>query len=114
NTALLQYRNGELDFLLSFPAGQRDAVMEEFADHVNEIPGLNVRYFGFKMDTGFFSDKPLVRKAFNYAFNRELVWNELMEGARFPATLGVLPPEMPASTPATIYTYDVERAAALL
>lgn len=114
NTALGMYRNGELDFLFGFPSGQRQAVIDEFSDHFNEIPGLNVRYFGFKMDTGFFSDKPLVRKAFNHAFNRELVWDELMEGARFPATLGVLPPSMPASTPATIYNYDLDRAAELL
>ncbi len=114
NTALGMYRNGELDFLFSFPSGQRQAVIDEFTDQFNEIPGLNVRYFGFKMDTGFFSENPLVRQAFNHAFNKELVWNELMEGARFPATLGVLPPSMPASTPATIYEYDLEKAAALL
>lgn len=114
NTALGMYRNGELDFLFGFPTGQRAAVIEEFSDHFHEIPGLNVRYFGFKMDTGFFADKPLVRQAFNHAFNRELVWNELMEGERFPATLGVLPPSMPNSTPATIYEYDLERAAELL
>jgi ABC-type transport system substrate-binding protein len=37
-----------------------------------------------------------------------------MEGARFPATLGYLPPSMGASTPANIYEYDLERAAELL
>jgi ABC-type transport system substrate-binding protein len=114
NTALGLYRNGELDFLFSFPSGQRQAVIDEFGDQFTEIPGLNVRYFGFKMDQGFFVENPLVRQAFNYAFNRELVWNELMEGARFPADLGVLPPSMSASTPATLYTYDLEKAAALL
>lgn len=114
NTALLQYREGELDMLFSFPTGQRLAVMEEFQNEYMEEPGLNVRYFGFKMDTGFFSENPLVRQAFAHAFNRELVWDELMEGARFPATLGYLPPSMPASTPANIYEYNPERAAELL
>jgi peptide/nickel transport system substrate-binding protein/oligopeptide transport system substrate-binding protein len=114
NTALLQYRAGELDLLLGFPVGQRAATIEEFQDQYSEIPGLNVRYFGFRMNTGFFAENPLVRQAFAHAFNRELVWNELMEGARFPATLGYLPPAMPASTPATIYNFDLERAAELL
>ena len=114
NTALLQYRENELDLLFSFPTGQRLAVIEEFADEYHEAPGLNVRYFGFKMDAGFFADEPLVRQAFAHAFNRELVWDELMEGARFPATLGYLPPSMPASTPAHIYEYNPERAAELL
>ncbi|MBZ0301016.1 MAG: ABC transporter substrate-binding protein [Anaerolineae bacterium] len=114
NTALGMYRNGELDFLFSFPSGQRQAVIDEFSDQFHEIPGLNVRYFGFKMDTGFFSENPLVRQAFNHAFNRDLVWNELMEGARYPADQGVLPPSMPASTPSVQYDYDLEKAAQLL
>lgn len=114
NTALLQYRENQLDFLLGFPTGQRTAVVEEFDADYNERPGLNVRYFGFKMDQGFFAENPLVRQAFAHAFNRELVWNDLMEGARFPATLGYMPPSMPASTPANIYEYNPERAAELL
>ncbi len=114
NTALLQYRENELDILSSLPTGQRTALIEEFADQYSEEAGLNVRYFGFKMDTGFFADQPLVRQAFAHAFNRELVWDELMEGARFPATLGYLPPSMAASTPSNIYEYNLERAAELL
>jgi len=113
-TALLLYRQGDLDFLFGFPDGQRSAVIAEFANDYHEMPGLNVRYFGFRMDTGFFAENPLVRQAFAHAFNRELVWNDLMEGARFPATLGVLPPSMPASTPSITYPYDLERAAELL
>ncbi len=108
------YRESELDFLFGFPTGQRASIIEEFAEEYNEIPGLNVRYFGFDMRQGFFAENPLVRKAFAHSFNRDLVWNELMEGARFPADLGVLPPSMPASTPATIYEYNLERAAELL
>jgi oligopeptide transport system substrate-binding protein len=114
NTGLLNYREGALDFLFSFPSGQRTATIEEFQAEYHEIPGVNVRYFGFKMSTGFFAENPLVRQAFAHAFNRELVWNELMEGARFPATLGYLPPAMPASTPANIYEYNLDAARALL
>ncbi len=114
NTALLQYRQNELDLLYSLPTGQRAALIEEFANEYSEEPGYNIRYFGFKMDTGFFADQPLVRQAFAHAFNRELVWDELMEGARFPATLGYLSPMMAASTPANIYEYNPERAAELL
>jgi ABC-type transport system substrate-binding protein len=114
NTQFLQYVNGDIDFLFSFPSGQRGQILEEYSAEANEIPGLNVRYFGFKMDQGFFAENPLVRKAFNHAFDRELVWNELMEGERYPATLGVLPPSLPASTPSITYPYDMEQAAALL
>ncbi len=114
NTALLDYRAGELDFLFAFPTGQRAAIREEFAAEYNEKPGLHLRYFGFDMSQGFFFENPLVRQAFNHALNRDLIWNELEEGARFPANLGVLPPAMPASTPSITYPYDLERANELL
>jgi ABC-type transport system substrate-binding protein len=115
NTALLLYRENQLDFLWGgfFPTGQRLALVQEFSAEYNEKAGLNVRYFGFKMDQGFFAENPLVRKAFAHAFNRELVWNELMEGARFPADKGYLPPAMPASD-VEAYPYDLTRAAELL
>lgn len=114
NTALLDYRQNEIDFLFDFPTGQLTAVSQEFSDQFNEKPGLHVRYFGFKMSVGFMSENPLVRQAFNYALNRELIWDQLEQGARFPANLGMLPPSMPASTPATIYTYDPVKADQLL
>ena len=114
NTALLDYRENNLDFLFSFPTGQRGAAIEEFGADYHEEPGLHLRYFGFKMSAGFLAENPLVRQALNYAFNRDLVWNELEEGARFPANLGMLPPSFPASTPATIYTYDPVKADQLL
>lgn len=114
NTQLLQYRQNELDFLLGFPTGQRTAIIDEFKAEYNELPGLNVRYFGFKMDKGFFVENPKVRQAFAHAFDRELVWNDLMEGARFPALLGYMPPAMTASTPATIYEFNMDKAAKLL
>ncbi len=114
NTALLQYREGELDFLTGFPTGQRGAVIDEFSSEYQEIPGFNVRYFGFKMDQGFFAENPLVRQAFAHAFNRDLVWNDLMEGARFPADEGYMPPPMDTDPETPLYDYDPAKAADLL
>ncbi len=114
NTALLDYRQGNVDFLFSFPSGQRNAIIEEFTDQYNENPGLHVRYWGFNMNNGFLAENPLVRQAFSHALDRETAWDIFEEGARFPATLGFLVPSMPASTPATIYDFDLDRAAELL
>jgi ABC-type transport system substrate-binding protein len=114
NTQALMYREDELDVLLSFPTGQRALLQEEFADDYHEMPGLNVRYFGFDVSQGFLAENPLVRQAFAHAFNREEVWNVLMEGARFPGDRGVLVPAMPASDVAPVYEYNLERAAELL
>lgn len=114
NTAALAYRANEVDFLFAFPTGQLTALKNEFAEEYHEQPGLHIRYFGFDMKDGYLADKPLVRQAFNYALDRETAWNIVAEGARFPATLGMLVPSIPASTPSTIYNFNMERAAELL
>lgn len=114
NTALLDYREGNLDFLFSFPSGQRQSIIDEFGAEFNEKPGLHIRYWGFNMETGFLSEQPLVRRALAHALDRVTAWDILAEGARFPADLGFLPPSFPASTPATTYPYDLEIAASLL
>jgi ABC-type transport system substrate-binding protein len=66
------------------------------------------------MEDGQLANEPLVRQAMSYALDRETAWNIIDEGARFPANLGFLPPNAPASTPASIYNFDLEQAAALL
>ena len=114
NTALLDYREGNLDFLFSFPDGQRQSVIDEFGDQFHTQPGFHIRYWGFNMVDGQLADEPLVRKAFSYALDRVTAWDIFSEGARFPANLGFLSPLMPASTPSTIYNYDLDKAAELL
>lgn len=112
-TALLQYRQGELDLLLDFPDGQLESIKNEYAAEYHESAGLNVRYWGFKVTEPPFKDNVKLRQAFNYAVDRELIWNVLMEGARVPGTMGVLPPDMPAADVAG-YPYDIEKAKAAL
>ncbi len=114
NTALLDYREDNLDFLFAFPSGQRQAIKDEFGDEFYEIPGLHIRYWGFQFDNEFIASNPLVRQAFSHALDRVTAWDIFEEGARFPANLGMLPPTMPASTPATIYEYDLDKASQLL
>jgi peptide/nickel transport system substrate-binding protein len=114
NTALLDYREDNLDFLFSFPSGQRTAIIEEFGDEFHEEPGLHLRYWGFNMNNGFLSENLLVRQALSHSLDRETAWDVFAEGARFPANLGMLPPSMPAATPSCIYNYDLDRAAELL
>lgn len=108
-TGYLQYRQGEIDVLLDFPDGQFETIKAEFADEYYETTGLNVRYWGFKMDEPPFEGNVALRQAFNYAVDQELIWDILMEGGRFPGTEGVLPPSMPAADVAG-YEYDVEKA----
>jgi ABC-type transport system substrate-binding protein len=60
-----------------------------------------------------FGDNLELRQAFNYAIDRALIWDVLMEGQRRPGDMGVLPPEMPAAD-VPGYTYDLEKAQTLL
>ncbi len=112
-TGMLQYRQGELDLLLAFPEGQLESIKREYSADYHEAAGLNVRYWGFKMTEPPFKDNVKLRQAFNYAVDRDLIWNVLMEGARVPGDLGVLPPDMPAANVAG-YPYDPELAKAAL
>ncbi len=112
-TGMLQYRQGELDLLLAFPEGQLESIKQEYSADYHEAAGLNVRYWGFKMTEPPFKDNVKLRQAFNYAVDRDLIWNVLMEGARVPGDLGVLPPDMPAANVAG-YPYDPELAKAAL
>jgi ABC-type transport system substrate-binding protein len=114
NTALLDYRENNLDFLFSFPSGQRTAVITEFPEDFREKPGLHLRYWGFNMETGFLAENKLVRQALSHTLDRVTAWDIFEEGARFPASLGMLVPAMPASTPATIYDFDLTKAQELL
>lgn len=114
NTALLDYRQDNIDFLFSFPSGQRNAIISEFGDQFSEREGLHVRYWGFNMETGFLAENPLVRQAMAHALDRETAWDIFAEGARFPADQGFLPPSMPASVPECVYPYDLQTAAELL
>jgi len=113
STGLLQYREDELDLLLDIPTAEIKNVRDEFADEYHETPGLNVRYWGFKMSGEPFGDNLKLRQAFNYAIDRDLIWDVLMEGQRRPGTAGVLPPEMPAAD-VPGFSYDLERAQQLL
>ncbi|MBX3140620.1 MAG: ABC transporter substrate-binding protein [Trueperaceae bacterium] len=112
-TGLLMYRQGDLDVLVSFPDGQLQSIKNEFAADYHEGAGLNVAYWGFKMTEPPFGDNVKLRQAFNYAIDRDLLWNVLMEGARVPGNLGVLPPDMPAAN-VQGYAYDLEKAKELL
>jgi len=114
DSALEAYQNNELDFMFDIPGNQRETVLTAFAPDLNELPSLHIRYFGFNLESGFLAENPAVRQAMNYALDRQTAWNDLENGARFPATLGMLPPAMLAAEPTTVYTYDLDTAAALL
>ncbi|MFN2250823.1 MAG: peptide ABC transporter substrate-binding protein [Anaerolineae bacterium] len=110
--ALTRYENGELD---AAPVGAADA--ERVKDPLNPLSsevavgpgGLSVTYVGFNTQAEPFDDVH-VRRAFNYALDRDRLTEIVLLGAVTPVE-SILPPGMPGHTPG-ISPYDFDPAAA--
>lgn len=115
--------NGELEWL-KFEAGEIDVATIPPAEfpYVMKTPALRaltlhktdirVQYLGMNCEMWPFTDVR-VRRAFNYAINREKLV-KLLNG-RGVAARGILPPNLPGSDPAIKgYAYDPDKARRLL
>ena len=113
---LLMYENDELH------AGQVGVTgLEMFYDPTNPLhdefykgpPEFDVAYIGMNTDEPPFDDVN-VRRALNYAIDRETITEVLLEDAAFPAR-GILPPGFPGfNSELPGYEYDPEKARQLL
>ncbi|MDD2206060.1 MAG: ABC transporter substrate-binding protein [Aminobacterium sp.] len=113
SVAYLEFKKGNIDVLPDIPDEYYNEIKEEFGDKFQEIPGLNVQYYGMNQTKAPF-DNVKVRQALNYAINREAI-NELVLNGRYAVAKGVLPPGMPAYNPdMNSYTYNPEKAKELL
>ena len=86
---------------------------EEYGDNFMERPWLGTYYYGMNIEKEPFDDVR-VRKAMNYAINREAMIEIVMNG-RATAAKGVLPPTMFGYNPDLEgYNYNPEKAKELL
>lgn len=78
-------------------------------------PELALYYLGFLTTASPFNDVR-VRKAFNYAVDREAIVNGLLHGVGIPARYGVVPPALVGYEARQVegYTYNPEKAKKLL
>ncbi len=87
---------------------------ETYADSFFERPQLGTFYFGMNMELPPFKDNKPLRQAMNYAINRELL-NELVLNNRQTPASGILPPGMFGYNPDLKgYNYDPAKARELL
>ena len=111
--AYLEFKKGNLDVLPDIPDEYYQEITAQYGDALQEIAGLDVQYYGMNEKVPPFDDIR-VRKALNYAVNREAI-NDLVLNGRYVLARGVLPPGMPAYDPdMRSYSYDPEKAKALL
>ena len=117
------FKNDELDMVWGLPVEEIPNIMgtlEEAKEgknkefEVQSVNSLNVQYYGFKFTSELFSDIN-VRKAFNYAVDRDSLVEFVLEGEGVPAHNGFVPP-MTGYPYETVkgYTYDPEKAKKLM
>lgn len=109
-TALEEYRAGGLDSLDEVPR----EVTPDIKDDVHRYPFMGVGYIGFNLDRPPFKGNADLRKAINYAVDKDYLWNVLLPGGNSPGR-GIIPPGIPGYDPALPgYPHDEAKARALL
>ncbi|KAA3597995.1 MAG: ABC transporter substrate-binding protein [Calditrichaeota bacterium] len=113
-TALEAYKNGEIDFLDELPPGQIQNIRDNSPDDVKEWSQIGTYYIGFNHEKPPFKDNVKLRKAINYAIDRQKIANIIEEGLAIPAS-GILSPGIPGHNPNfSPYKYDLEKAKQLM
>jgi peptide/nickel transport system substrate-binding protein len=102
------FNKGDLDMVYNLPTESIIRILEtkknapEHKKYIKQrTPEMSVQYYEFLTSEGIFKDKR-IRKAFNYAIDRSLIVNKVLEGEAYaPGSHGITPP--------TIKGYDVSQ-----
>jgi ABC-type transport system substrate-binding protein len=114
NTAFLEYRTGGLEITNEVPPGQRVKVREEMASEYLLRQRISTAYVLLNHASGPLSDNPTLRRALNFAVDRERIATVLQEGKDI-ATSRILPAELLGGSPAPVpYRHDPDQARRLL
>lgn len=110
---LLELEKGNIDMMQGLNPTDISKVENNSDLEIKEDPGLNIGYIALHNEKEPFDNK-LVRKAMNYAINKEEICEQLMKGVAVPAE-GPLPPTMWGyNEDLTGYPYNPEKAKELL
>ncbi len=99
---LTVFRNGDLDMVYKLPVESINDITGELNEakqrreteipfKLQRSPSIAIQYYGFQHKSDLFSNKHL-RKAFNYAIDREKITKFTLEGEGIPAHHGIIPP----------------------
>ena len=124
----LLFMQGKVDFVNGVDGSSKDLILskdgtlkKEFAHkfHMYKSTYLNTEYIGFLTDTtnpmmqGQPTCDPLIRRAINYAIDRQKIVTYFKNGIGIPATQGFIPAGMPGYDSAAQYGYNYNPAKAL-
>lgn len=130
-SAFVEFMQGKLDFINGIDESYKDEILSPdgsikaaYADRFQfELaPQLNIEYLGMLVDSTLAIAKghPLtdvrVRKALNYAIDREKLVRYLLNGMGYPAHAGFVPYGMPGFDPEAVkgFSFDLKKARSLL
>lgn len=117
---LLEFNKGNLDMIFQLPVEEIESVLGSLDDakagsnvpfYLQSTPALNIQFYAFLNTHEVFKNKD-VRKAFNYAIDRESIVNYSLQGLGIPATYGYVPPSFADYPHEEIegYTYNTDLA----
>jgi ABC-type transport system substrate-binding protein len=129
-TEYLEYKEGRLDavgtidaaFTEEVFAGDGKTLGPNFPDHtLHATPAMSVEYYGFLLDPrrpgavgSPLVDNVHLRRAINYAIDRDAIVRYVLKGRAIVGTHGPIPPGTPGFSAVKGYTYDREMARRLL
>lgn len=97
---LKAFQNGELDMVWGLPVEEIPNIMSSFEEalegknrefDLQSVNSLNIQYYGFLFTSEIFGNVK-VRKAFNYAVDRDSLVEFVLQGEGIPAHHGFVPP----------------------
>ncbi len=130
-SAFIEFVQGKLDFIGDLDNSYKDEILNRdgniktsYAEEYQFIlaPQLNTEYLGFQVDdslevaAGHPLQDPRLRKALNYAIDREKITRYLLNGMGYPATSGFIPYGMPGFSYKKVkgFSYKPQEARKLL
>ncbi len=109
-----EFKKGNIDCFPDFPDEYYLTAKKEFGPLLQERPWMGTYYYGFNCLKEPFKDNPKLRQALNYAVDREMINDLVIEGRYFPGK-GVLPPGMFGYNENLYgYSFNPEKAKALM
>lgn len=116
-TELNEFMKGNLDMVFDLPTEEVVKIREGMENGAEQnyqfqsVPSMVIQYYSFQHKSDLFSDLN-VRKAFNYAIDRQQIVNYALQGKGYPAVHGIVPPSFKDYDTESIkgYQYDPDLA----
>jgi len=129
-TEFVEFQQGHLDAVTSIDPAFLDQVFTpdgnglvgEYAKfRLYTVPSMSIEYYGIMLDKNapgangsVLVDNRFLRRAINYAIDRESIVRYVLHGQAIPATHGPIPPGIPGYSGVEGYRFDREMARKLL